>query len=60
MKSDSIKEAINVILDALENTSMDKIDKLELEINLYKFLENYDNNIKILQKVKNENNCSSK
>ena len=60
MKSNSLKEAINVIINALENSNMEQIDKVELELNLYKFLESYDKNIKVLQKVKNEINSSSK
>ena len=63
MKTDSIKEAINVIIDALDNTTMDQTDKVELELNLYKFLDNYEKNIKVLNKSlrsKYENNSSSK
>lgn len=60
MKTNSLKEAINVIIDALENSNMEQIDKVELELNLYKFLESYDKNIKVLQKVKYENNSTCK
>ena len=63
MKSESIRKAINVILKALEETTMDDYDRLELSYNLYKFLDNYEKNIKVLNKSlrsKDENYSSSK
>ena len=56
MKKESIKHAINVIIEGLNNSSIEQIDRVELMTNLYNFLEHYDEDIKILRKevVKNE------
>ena len=56
MKKESIKQAINVIIDGLNNSNIDQLDKVELMTNLYNFLEHYDEDIKVLRKevVRNE------
>lgn len=53
MKSSSLEKATQLILDVLENTTkIDEIDKLELLINIPKFLEpkQYRENVKVLNK----------
>ena len=52
MKKESIDEAINVITVALGNSNIDRIDKCELEINLYNFLKSYDENRRVLSEYK--------
>ena len=46
MKDESIRKGINIIIDALYNSDIDQLDKLELIFNLNHFLENYHNAIK--------------
>ena len=50
------KESLDIVKDKLaeflDNTNIDTIDKIELLINLYYFLSEYDENIKILKKYK--------
>lgn len=60
MKKESIKYAINIIIEELDKSSMDKLDKVELMINLKEFLNSYEENIKVLRKVKYEDNSTSK
>lgn len=50
MERESLENAINIILKALEESNIDEVDKVELMINLTKFLENYDKEIKTLQR----------
>lgn len=50
MKKESIKEAINIIIEALDSSNIEQIDKVELMYNLWNFLEHYDENIKVLSK----------
>ena len=56
MKKESIKQAINVIIEGLNNSNIEQIDRVELMTNLYNFLEHYNEDIKILRKevVRNE------
>ena len=54
MNKDSINIAVDVIVNALDNCEMNPVDKVELLINLSKFLESYENNVKILRKVDKE------
>ena len=56
MKKESIKQAINVIIEELNNSNIDQIDRVEIMTNLYNFLEHYDEDIKVLRKevVRNE------
>lgn len=56
MKKESIKQAINVIIEGLNNSNIEQIDRVELMTNLYNFLEHYDEDIKVLRKevVRNE------
>ena len=50
MEKESLEKAIDIILKALEESSINEVDKVELMINLNKFLENYDKEIKTLQR----------
>lgn len=53
MKNSSLEEASILITDAIMNTEkLDKIDKLELLINIQHFLEpkTYRDNVKVLSK----------
>lgn len=52
MKDESIKKVEDLIA-RIKNLDINPYDKLELMINLYLFLEDYEENIKILKKVKN-------
>lgn len=48
MKKESIDKSTQAILVALDTIDIDTLDKFELMKNLYTFLRNYDENIKIL------------
>lgn len=52
MQEESIKEAINVIIDALYNSNINLIDKTELIININHFLTNYEQETKSKVKKK--------
>ena len=54
MNKDSINIAVDVIVNALDTCEMNPVDKVELLINLSKFLQSYDNNIRVLRKVDKE------
>ena len=49
---ESLNKTLNVCFKAIDNAKIDKVDKVELLINLMQFLDNkaYENNIKILRK----------
>lgn len=53
MQDESLRKAIQIIVDSIYGSDIDPIDKLELIINLNHFLENYHNAIK--QNVKGNN-----
>lgn len=57
MEKQSLEEAINIIIDALEESNINEMDKIELMMSLNKLLANYDKSIKVLQRgwKKNEN-----
>ena len=53
MKNSSLNEAVNIIIEALDNSNkIDKIDKAELMLNITHFLKEneYRENIKILSR----------
>ena len=52
MKKETLIKARNIVADLIKETELETIEKLELMINLDKFLENYDENIKVLSKKK--------
>lgn len=54
MNKESLKEALKVCNEAINNLNINTLDKMELIINLYNFLDEnkYEKNIKILRKVK--------
>ena len=56
MNKESLKEALKVCNEAINNLNINTLDKMELIINLYNFLDEnkYEKNIKILRKVKYE------
>lgn len=54
MNKDSINIAVDVIVNALDTCEMNPVDKVELLINLSKFLQSYENNIKVLRMVDKE------
>lgn len=57
MKNSSLNEAVDIIIEALDNSNkIDKIDKAELMINIKLFLKEneYRENIKILSKRRNK------
>lgn len=60
MKKESIKQAINVIIEGLNNSNIEQIDRVELMTNLYNFLEHYDEDIKILRKEVGRNERKEK
>ncbi len=51
MDASSLEKAMKIIADALQDADIDEVDKVELMINLNKFLnpEEYQNNIAILK-----------
>lgn len=54
MDASSLEKAMKIIADALQDADIDEVDKVELMINLNKFLnpEEYQNNIAILKIMK--------
>lgn len=50
MNKESLEKIKDKFIDIIENTNIDNADKLELLMNIWLFLENYEENIKILQK----------
>ena len=46
MEQESLKKATDLILDTIQNSNVDELDKMELMMNLYLFLNNYDEVIK--------------
>lgn len=49
MNKESLDKIKDRFIDIIENTNIDNADKLELLMNIWLFLENYEENIKILQ-----------
>lgn len=49
MNKESLEILKDKFIDIIENTNIDNADKLELLMNIWLFLENYEENIKILQ-----------
>ena len=56
MKCKSLNETIDMIIENLDKMEINQQDKLELMLNLKEFLQpkNYKQNIKVLEKVRNE------
>ena len=56
MKCKSLNETIDMIIENLDKMEINQQDKLELMLNLKEFLQpkNYKENIKVLEKVRNE------
>ena len=56
MKCKSLNQSINMIIENLDKMEMNEQDKVELMLNLKEFLQpkNYKENIKVLEKVRNE------
>lgn len=52
METESIDKAIDIITKSITESDINEIDKLELLLNLYHFLNDYENNIETLRKVK--------
>lgn len=52
MQEESIKEAINVVIDALYNSNINVVDKMELIININHFLTHYEEETKVKVKKK--------
>lgn len=54
MKSKSLNQTINMIIDNLDKMDINEQDKVELMINLREFLKpkNYKENIRVLEKEK--------
>lgn len=56
MSNDDLEECIDIIVKAISESKLDNYVKLEMMINLKLFLENYENNIRLLRKGnRNEN-----
>ena len=49
MNKESLDKIKDKFIDIIENTNIDNADKLELLMNIWIFLENYEESIKILQ-----------
>ena len=54
MKPESIEETQKMITEALIKSNINIYDKMELMLNLFNFLNEYDENIKILKKIPKE------
>ena len=56
MKSKSLNQTIDMIIENLDKMEMNEQDKIELMLNLKEFLQPkyYKENIKVLEKVRNE------
>ena len=56
MKQSSLEKAVNLIIQALDESNIDKIDKAELMINIPHFLDTkqYRENVKKIQKRMNK------
>ena len=52
MKMESLEKASNIIIKALEKSDIEELDKLEIMLNVFQFLENYHKDLDILRKVK--------
>ena len=52
MQKESIEEAIEKTTEAIYNSNINVVDKLELMMNIKTFLENYDEMIKVKVKKK--------
>lgn len=50
MEQQQIEQASDLIFEAIVNSNLDKFTKLELLINMKNFFENYNENIKLLNK----------
>ena len=46
MKETSLNKAISIVTDAIVQSDIEEFDKLELMLNLYHFLDHYDEAIK--------------
>lgn len=49
MTNESLNKIKEKFVDIIENTNIENADKLELLMNICLFLDNYEENIKILQ-----------
>ena len=46
MQETSLNKAISIVTDAIVQSDIEEFDKLELMLNLYQFLDHYDEAIK--------------
>ena len=58
MQEESIEEAIRITVDNIQYSNINIVDKVELLMNITKFLDDYENNIKILDKERVKKKCS--
>ena len=58
MNQQSLNKAIDIIIDSIQKSDINELDKMELIMNLYIFLTNYDNAIK--KEVLNDNKRSTR
>lgn len=50
MENKSLEIAKEVVIKAIDEANIENYDKLELLLNLYQFLDEYKENLKILRK----------
>ena len=55
MEQQQIEQASDLIIDTIANSNLDSCTKLELLINMKNFFENYNENIKLLNKEMRKN-----
>ena len=48
MQKESLDQAIKVIIESIEKLELNNYDKLELMLNIYHFLDNYNENVRNL------------
>lgn len=51
MKQESLDKALKVVVEAILNSDIEELDKIELAMNLMQFLNNYNNDVRELQMI---------
>ena len=49
MKKESLEKAKELLLETIGKSNIEQPDKLELILNIYSFLTNYDEDLKVLK-----------
>lgn len=57
MEQQKIEQATDVVIDAITNSNLDNLTKMELLINMRAFFEDYNKNINLLNREKAKRNA---